>query len=909
MNIRQLSRIVDSERKTLSSKTEFGTLLFLSSEDEPRIQVGNNRMRYVSVNSSGRLEGSSDLLNAAISANGDLNYVMGDHWEDLEAIYHKICERFSRKNGVAVKDASSARQRQLEKSLNVWKERLEKDPTNKKIQKMVSERQKQLDDYLSGSESSKEAKEVQKDLNEEQQTESKVKKVVSQIPTIKNSKDLYDFAEQCGINYKDSRGKAKSSDWIKAEIAKVIWKQEHPNEEMPPQISPMLIKDITAEGKDYVDKHFTKDKWSLQCFKMSTEVRMADNTVKKLRDIKVGDIVLAILDGRIVETPVIGLYKSSKRERVMRVSEGRNKVYATYDHKWLTSEGWKESENLTTVLAIRPSVNQVNFIKGVFIGDGHVDQWGSFKLSQKALNAGFVKYVLENSGVAIANMSYGNSSCKGKKFKIFKGQSKSNKFFYLRECYKEDGKHLVNVKDSLSAEFFAGWYCSDGSLTSPESGPHPGINGNVRLYFNQYSTSEMKDSIEFLREKGFNFQVLSYPQEGKNPLQMLSLDVESSKRFSEWISPYVPKCMQYKLSSGIAKGSKIESEIKSVSVSLKKNMGSDYVGCIQTGVGNFVLEAGFIVSNCKINGQRLILCLNPDGTTNMTSRARSVKTFRYSELDNHVLGLQNLKSPFKGRTILDGEIICDNPNIKLPSGVETTSTLQSTVALMHMNSEDSLKFQKDNGFSLRYKVFDILMLDGEDVQKEPYSTRKDLVYTACTKIKELNPDCSIDILPVIDDYESAWDEFEKYVSEGGEGLILKKKDAPYEQGKRTRNQWKLKGRLTIDAYVTGYVPASEDKSLKDFIGGLVFSTHYHGKEIEIAAVSNLTMYDRKRFTDYDSDGNPVLKKSMLGTCAELCGQNFKEGSLRLGSARIENWRDDKNPEDCVLQDEMIRYDR
>lgn len=576
MNIRQLSRIVDSERKTLSSKTEFGTLLFLSSEDEPRIQVGNNRMNYVSVNSNGRLEGSSDLLDAAISANGDLNYVMGDHWEDLEAIYHKICERFSRKHGVAVKDASSARQRQLEKSLNVWKERLEKDPTNKKIQKMVSERQKQLDDYLSGSESSKEAKEVQKDLNEEQQTESKVKKVVSQIPTIKNSKDLYTFAEQCGINYKDSRGKAKSSDWIKAEIAKVIWNQEHPNEEMPPQISPMLIKDITAEGKDYVDKHFTKDKWSLQQ---------------------------------------------------------------------------------------------------------------------------------------------------------------------------------------------------------------------------------------------------------------------------------------------------------------------------------------------KINGQRLILCLNPDGTTNMTSRARSVKTFRYSELDNHVLGLQNLKSPFKGRTILDGEIICDNPNIKLPSGVETTSTLQSTVALMHMNSEDSLKFQKDNGFSLRYKVFDILMLDGEDVQKEPYSTRKDLVYTACTKIKELNPDCSIDILPVIDDYESAWDEFEKYVSEGGEGLILKKKDAPYEQGKRTRNQWKLKGRLTIDAYVTGYVSASEDKSLKDFIGGLVFSTHYHGKEIEIAAVSNLTMYDRKRFTDYDSDGNPVLKKSMLGTCAELCGQNFKEGSLRLGSARIENWRDDKNPEDCVLQDEMIRYDR
>lgn len=311
----------------------------------------------------------------------------------------------------------------------------------------------------------------------------------------------------------------------------------------------------------------------------------------------------------------------------------------------------------------------------------------------------------------------------------------------------------------------------------------------------------------------------------------------------------------------------------------------------------------------KINGQRFIFCLNPDGSTYMTSRAKSVKTHRYSELDDHVLGLTNLKSPFDKRVILDGEIICDIPDITLPSGIKTTSTLQSTVSLMHMNSKDSLEFQRKNGFSLRFKVFDILMLDGESVEKEPYDTRKELTVTACLKIKELNPNCAIDILPTIEDYESAWDEFEKYVGEGGEGLILKNRYSPYEQGKRTKGQWKLKGRLTIDAFVTGWVPASEDKGLSNYIGGFRFSTNYKGKVIEIASVANIDLATRKAATSYDEDGKPFLNKEWLNKCASLIAQNFKEGSLRLGSARIEEWREDKNPEDCQLQDEMIRYDR
>ena len=69
------------------------------------------------------------------------------------------------------------------------------------------------------------------------------------------------------------------------------------------------------------------------------------------------------------------------------------------------------------------------------------------------------------------------------------------------------------------------------------------------------------------------------------------------------------------------------------------------------------------------------------------------------------------------------------------------------------------------------------------------------------------------------------------------------------------------------------------------------------------------MATRKAATVYDEDGKPTLNPGWLNKCAELVCQNLKEGSFRAGSARIEQWRDDKNPEDCELQEEMVRFDR
>lgn len=326
--------------------------------------------------------------------------------------------------------------------------------------------------------------------------------------------------------------------------------------------------------------------------------------------------------------------------------------------------------------------------------------------------------------------------------------------------------------------------------------------------------------------------------------------------------------------------------------------GKDYVS------KNFKSDEWWI--NRKINGMRFILQINPDGSTTMTSRSRSVKTFRYNELNGMVLGLNDIKSPFSGKVILDGEIIAPTAEIDLPSGEHTTSTLQSTVALLHLNKAQSLELQEEYG-SLVYHVFDILKLDEESTESLPYEERSELVATTVAKLEEANPGIPLVTVPVIKDYDDAWETFEEFVKNGEEGIILKNRKAPYEQGKRTKNQLKVKAFQTVDAFVTGVVPSSKDKGLADYIGGFKFSTYVDGKLREVAAVSNIDFATRKAATITNEYGEPDLNPEYINKVAELLGQDWNKKSLRLNSARINEWRDDKDPEDCSVSTSEMKF--
>lgn len=304
----------------------------------------------------------------------------------------------------------------------------------------------------------------------------------------------------------------------------------------------------------------------------------------------------------------------------------------------------------------------------------------------------------------------------------------------------------------------------------------------------------------------------------------------------------------------------------------------------------------------KKNGLYSVWVLNPDGSVQMTSRSKSVKNQMFTPHHENVLGFKSLKSPFKGKTVLAGELMAPKSKVKLPSGITTESPLQAVVALIHMNTSDSLKIQEDIG-SLQYHVFDILYFDGKNVQDLPYEERDELADTAIALILEENTELPLFPIETHKDYKSAYAIYKKFAEEGAEGIMMKKKKGKYKQGTRSKDIQKLKGFVTVDGYITGMVEANQEKGFKGLIGGFRISALVEGVETEIASVSNIPRDVREDAT-LVKDGVPTLNPKYINKVVELKGQEFGKNK-RLGSARINEWRPDKDPEDCKLTKEEI----
>jgi ATP-dependent DNA ligase len=111
----------------------------------------------------------------------------------------------------------------------------------------------------------------------------------------------------------------------------------------------------------------------------------------------------------------------------------------------------------------------------------------------------------------------------------------------------------------------------------------------------------------------------------------------------------------------------------------------------------------------------------------------------------------------------------------------------------------------ENSAEQVYYVFDILQYDGDDITAAPYTMRHKAlkgVYPFNTPHVQLAP-----ITPV-----NTWEEVyalrDEVWARDGEGLILKRMDAPYTIGKRPKNTWiKIKKLQSALFTVTGFTPS------------------------------------------------------------------------------------------------------
>lgn len=319
----------------------------------------------------------------------------------------------------------------------------------------------------------------------------------------------------------------------------------------------------------------------------------------------------------------------------------------------------------------------------------------------------------------------------------------------------------------------------------------------------------------------------------------------------------------------------------------------------------------------KLNGVRMIITYHPEVGFEAFGRNLSVTDYLPVPYGEKIyLGESNYKGLFPA-FVLDCELMSRDKNISTvmgKRGVVTETELAAVTALLALNTEDSIRIQKELDRPLVLKVFDCLYHDKQDLRRKPYLERRKMLSQVVTLLQGVG--IQVEKVKAVRDSK---EEYLDYLwSQGGEGVIAKNIRMTYlDKVSRPRDGWvKFKrtvgGALgdTVDGFVTGFELGDERRGFSDLVGALhvsVWLTAADGsKRIhEVARVANITLEERKKITVVGPNG-PELDKGVYEKVVEVEGQAVSARAMRLTHPRLIRFRDDKNPDQCVISESELR---
>lgn len=194
----------------------------------------------------------------------------------------------------------------------------------------------------------------------------------------------------------------------------------------------------------------------------------------------------------------------------------------------------------------------------------------------------------------------------------------------------------------------------------------------------------------------------------------------------------------------------------------------------------------------KLDGQRTLAQVSKDSLLLYTRSLQNV-TARYPELREICTSIRAKQALF------DGEIIT------LKDGIPSFELLQQRMGLRDMRRLAQVVDQ----VPVIYYVFDILELDGKSLLKLPLVERKKILE------KSIKTGDVIKLLPYFD----SLDVVEKALAYGYEGVVAKKRDAPYLPGQRT-DYW-LKHKFVQEASfpICGWMEGKRSRTFGALIVG------------------------------------------------------------------------------------------
>lgn len=214
-----------------------------------------------------------------------------------------------------------------------------------------------------------------------------------------------------------------------------------------------------------------------------------------------------------------------------------------------------------------------------------------------------------------------------------------------------------------------------------------------------------------------------------------------------------------------------------------------------------MIDSGDYMFGLKTDGNWSRAVITKDRQA-LQTRGISTVTKTYGEIQDKVLFWDDVCNAFGDTTVILGEVY-------LPGGID-----KDTGAILRCLTPKAIARQKEN--PLRWRVFDILVLDGMDMMNWPFEER-------ISHIPEVVGRINSPLVEGVTYYEmddQFFDKMGEIFAAGGEGCVCYRKNSTYMPGKRGPHAWdtvKVKQEISseIDAFITGIVPGERIYTGKD----------------------------------------------------------------------------------------------